>query len=170
MLAKEAPVSDTTNQFLTFTLADEVFALDISSVREVLEYTTITKMPRTPEYIRGVINLRGRAVPVVDMRLKFGMSETEHTVDTCIIIVEVRLAGDEVVLGALADSVKEVMDIEPNDIEPAPKMGTSVQTDFIRGIGRHADGFIIILDINKIFNEVELAEIAASDSGGQAAA
>lgn len=163
-------MSDTTNQFLTFTLADEVFALDISSVREVLEYTTITKMPRTPEYIRGVINLRGRAVPVVDMRLKFGMSETEHTVDTCIIIVEVRLAGDEVVLGALADSVKEVMDIEPNDIEPAPKMGTSVQTDFIRGIGRHADGFIIILDINKIFNEVELAEIAASDSGGQAAA
>jgi len=163
-------VSDTTNQFLTFTLGDEVFALDISSVREVLELTAITKVPRTPEYIRGVINLRGRAVPVVDMRLKFGMSVTEHTVDTCIIIVEVQFAGDEIILGALADSVKEVMDIEPKDVEPAPKMGTSVQTDFIRGIGRHGEGFIIILDINKIFNDAELAEIATSNTDGQAAA
>lgn len=155
-------MSDSTNQFLTFTLGDEVFALDISSVREVLEYTTITKVPRTPEYIRGVINLRGRAVPVVDVRLKFGMPETARTVNTCIIIVEVKLEGEETVLGALADSVKEVMDIEPKDVEPAPRMGTSIKADFIKGIGKHNDDFIIILDIDKVFTEEELTQMASA--------
>lgn len=154
-------MSDSTNQFLTFTLGDEVFALDISSVREVLEYTTITKVPRTPEYIRGVINLRGRAVPVVDVRLKFGMPETERTVNTCIIIVEVRLGGEETVLGALADSVKEVMDIEPKDMEPAPRMGTSIKADFIKGIGKQGEHFIIVLDIDKVFSEEELTQMNA---------
>lgn len=163
-------MGDSTNQFLTFTLGDEIFALDISSVREVLEYTTVTKMPRTPEYIRGVINLRGRAVPVVDLRLKFGMPETERTVDTCIIIVEVKLGGEQTVLGALSDSVKEVMDIEPQDIEPAPKLGTSIKVDFIRGIGKRGDEFIILLDIDKVFNEEELALLAMSVSGDRDAA
>jgi purine-binding chemotaxis protein CheW len=148
------------NQYLTFTLAEEVFALDISSVREVLEYTSITKMPRTPDYIRGVINLRGRAVPVVDVRLKFGLSETQRTVSTCIIIVEVKICGDQTVLGALTDSVREVIDIEPRDIEPAPKMGSSIKTDFIKGIGKQDGTFIILLDIDKVFSEEELAAIS----------
>jgi len=163
-------VSESTNQFLTFTLGDEVFALDISSVREVLEYTTITKVPRTPEYIRGVINLRGRAVPVVDVRLKFGMPETERTVNTCIIIVEVLLGGEETVLGALADSVKEVMDIEPKDVEPAPRMGTSIKADFIRGIGKHGEQFIIILDIDKVFSEEELTQLSSAFQESEAMA
>ncbi|GFK93029.1 Chemotaxis protein CheW [Fundidesulfovibrio magnetotacticus] len=158
-------MSESTNQYLTFTLGEEVFALDIASVREVLEYTTITKVPRTPEYIRGVINLRGRAVPVVDVRLKFGMAETTRTVNTCIIIVEVSLGGEETVLGALADSVKEVMDIEPKDIEPAPRMGTSIKADFIQGIGKHQEEFIIILDIDKVFTEAELTHIGAAAGG-----
>ena len=161
-------MSESTNQFLTFTLGEEVFALDISSVREVLEFTTITKVPRMPESIRGVINLRGRAVPVVDVRLKFGMPETTRTVDTCIIIVEVNLAGEETVLGALADSVKEVMDIEPGDIEPAPRMGTSIRADFIRGIGKHGDEFIILLDIDRVFSDEELAQMAETAGEPQA--
>jgi len=155
-------MSDSTNQYLTFTLGHEAFALDISSVREVLEYTAITKVPRTSEYVRGIINLRGRAVPVVDVRLKFGMPETGRTVNTCIIIVEVRLGGEEIVLGALADAVKEVLDIEPGDIEPAPRMGTSIQADFIQGIGKAAEGFIIILDTNKVFSDVEVSEALQS--------
>jgi len=163
-------VSESTNQYLTFTLGDEVFALDIASVREVLEYTTITKVPRTPEAIRGVINLRGRAVPVVDVRLKFGMPETERTVNTCIIIVEVRLGGEETVLGALADSVKEVMDIEPKDIEPAPRMGTSIRSDFIRGIGKQGDDFIILLDIDRVFTEDELSVAEEMGEDSQSAA
>jgi len=163
-------MSESTNQFLTFTLGEEVFALDISSVREVLEFTTITKVPRMPESIRGVINLRGRAVPVVDVRLKFGMPETTRTVDTCIIIVEVNLAGEETILGALADSVKEVMDIEPGDIEPAPRMGTSIRADFIRGIGKHGDEFIILLDIDRVFSEEELIQASALSEDAQSAA
>jgi len=163
-------VSESTNQYLTFTLGDEVFALDIASVREVLEYTTITKVPRTPEAIRGVINLRGRAVPVVDVRLKFGMPETQRTVNTCIIIVEVSLGGEETVLGALADSVKEVMDIEPKDIEPAPRMGTSIRADFIQGIGKQGDDFIILLDIDRVFTEDELSVVEAVAEDSQSAA
>src|SRR5512141_1584819 len=94
-----------TTQYLTFKLAEEIFALDISKVREVLDFTTVTKVPRTPEFMRGVINLRGSVVPVVDLRLKFGMSRTEKTVNTCIIITEVTVDNDTTVLGALADSV-----------------------------------------------------------------
>ena len=162
-------MSESINQYLTFTLGDEVYALDIASVREVLEYTSITKVPRTPGYIRGVINLRGRAVPVVDVRLKFDMPETERTVDTCIIIVEVKLGGEETVIGALADSVKEVMDIEPGDIEPAPRMGTSIRADFIRGIGKHGEEFIILLDIDKVFSEEELIHLASASDAQSAA-
>ncbi|WP_243312492.1 chemotaxis protein CheW [Fundidesulfovibrio agrisoli] len=160
-------MSDSTNQYLTFTLGEEVFALDIASVREVLELTPITKVPRTPEHIRGVINLRGRAVPVVDVRLKFGMPAAESTVDTCIIIVEVNLGGEQAVLGALADSVQEVMDIEPGDVEPAPRMGTSVRADFIKGIGRHGESFIILLDIDRVFTEEELAQLTSAGDCAQ---
>ena len=146
-----------TTQYLTFKLGDEVFALDISKVREVLDFTAITKVPRTPEFMRGVINLRGNVVPVVDMRLKFGMTKTEKTVNTCIIIVEISLDGDTTMLGALADSVQEVIDLEPDMIEPAPKIGTRLKTDFIKGMGKRDDQFIIILDIDNVFSVDELS-------------
>ncbi len=145
------------NQYLTFTLERELFALNIVSVREVLELTNITKVPRTPKFIRGVINLRGRAVPVVDLRMKFGMGKTERTVNTCIIIVEVELDGEAAVLGALADSVQEVYEMEASQIEPAPRMGARIKAEFIRGMGKSGEQFIIILDINKVFSAEELA-------------
>jgi purine-binding chemotaxis protein CheW len=146
-----------TTQYLTFKLGDEVFAIEISKVREVLDYTTITKVPRTPDFMRGVINLRGNVVPVVDMRLKFGMTKTENTVNTCIIIVEISLDGDTTVLGALADSVQEVIELEPDKIEPAPRIGTRLRTEFIKGMGRRDENFIIILDIDKVFSVDELS-------------
>lgn len=149
-------ISDAT-QYLTFRLDDEVFALDISRVREVLDVTTVTKVPRTPEFMRGVINLRGSVVPVVDMRLKFGMSRTEQTVNTCIIIVEVALKGETLVLGALADSVQEVVEMEPGQIEPPPRIGTRLSTEFIKGMGKRDDEFIIILEIDRIFSTDELS-------------
>jgi purine-binding chemotaxis protein CheW len=138
-----------------------VFALDISKVREVLDFTTVTKVPRTPEFMRGVINLRGSVVPVVDLRLKFGMSRTEKTVNTCVIIVEVTVEGETTVLGALADSVQEVIELGPNHIEPAPKIGTKLNTDFIRGMGKQDERFIIILDIDKVFSVDELVQVKA---------
>ncbi|MBI5562694.1 MAG: chemotaxis protein CheW [Deltaproteobacteria bacterium] len=146
-----------TTQYLTFKLEDEVFALDISKVREVLDFTTVTKVPRTPDFMRGVINLRGSVVPVVDMRLKFGMTKTEKTVNTCVIIVEISLDGERIVLGALADSVQEVIELEPAQIEPAPRIGTRLKTEFIKGMGRRDEHFIIILDIDRIFSSDELA-------------
>jgi purine-binding chemotaxis protein CheW len=145
------------NQFLTFTLGKEIFALDIGTVREVLELTSITKIPRTPEFMRGVINLRGHAVPVVDMRLKLGMSKSEDTVDTCIIIVEIEFDGEFTVMGALVDSVREVFEMMPESIEAAPKMGAAINAEYIKGMGRQNEQFIIIIDINKIFSAEELA-------------
>ena len=139
-------------QLLTFTLGEEIFALDIGRVREVMDYTTVTKVPRTPEYMSGVINLRGVVVPVVDMRRKFGMSPTEKTVNTCVIIVELQLEGETVVLGTIADSVREVIDLEPSQIEPAPRIGTSLNTEFIKGMGKQNETFVIILDIDRCFS------------------
>jgi purine-binding chemotaxis protein CheW len=145
-----------TTQFLTFRLENELFALDIGKVREVLDFTSITKVPQTPDYMRGVINLRGSVVPVVDLRLKFGMKQAEQTVNTCVIIVEVEMDGETVVMGAMADAVQEVLDLEPDQIEPPPRIGAKLSTDFIRGMGKHADQFIMILDIDKVFTMDEL--------------
>jgi purine-binding chemotaxis protein CheW len=153
-----------TTQYLTFKLGDEVFALDISKVREVLDFTTITKVPRTPGFMRGVINLRGSVVPVVDLRLKFGMTPTERSVNTCIIITEVSVDNETTVLGALADSVQEVMDLGPDHIEPAPKIGTRLNTEFIKGMGKQNDKFIILLDIDRVFSVDELSLVQAGQA------
>jgi purine-binding chemotaxis protein CheW len=152
-----ATTTTETIQFLTFRLDDEIFALDITKVREVLDFTTVTKVPRTPDFMSGVINLRGSVVPVVDMRLKFGMKATEKTVNTCIIITEVTVDQETVVLGALADSVQEVLDLDAASIAPPPKIGTKLKTEFIKGMGRQNDRFIIILDIDRVFSSDELA-------------
>ena len=142
--------------YLTFSLGDETFALDVANVREVLDLSDITKVPRTPDFMRGVINLRGRVVPVMDMRIKFGLPAEEDTVDTCIIVAEVDLDGEATVIGALADSVREVFQISADDIEPPPSIGMQMSTDFIRGMGKQDDEFIIILDVNRIFTGDEL--------------
>lgn len=146
-------------QYLTFTLDSEVYAINISKVREVLDFTTITKVPRTPEFLRGVINLRGSVVPVADMRLKFGLSKTVKTVNTSIIIMEVTLDDETTILGALVDSVQEVLDLEPGQIEPAPRIGTRLNTEFIKGMGKRDDQFTIILDIDKVFSLDEISMV-----------
>ena len=151
-----------TTQYLTFNLSDEVFAVDVGRVREILEITSITKVPQTPDFMRGVINLRGSVVPVIDLRLKFGMSETERTVNTCIIVVEVNMDGETIVLGSLADSVQEVIEMEPEQIEAAPHIGTHLNTDFIKGMGKHDNRFVMILDIDKIFSAQELEAVVGN--------
>ncbi len=146
-----------TSQYLSFTLGGELFALDISKVREVLDYTRITHVPRMPDFILGVINLRGSVVPVVDMRLKFDMAKGDNTVSTCIVIVEVLLEGETIALGALVDAVQEVFNIEPSQIELPPRIGTKLKTEFIKGMGKKDDQFVIILDIDRIFSMEELS-------------
>ena len=144
-------------QYLTFRLAEEVFGLDVGKVREILDMTTITKIPRTPEFLRGVINLRGNVVPVVDMRLKFGLPTVEKTVDTCIVVTEVTLENETTVLGALVDSVQEVFELEPGQIEPAPRIGTRLRTEFILGMGKRDGKFIMLLDVDRVFSCDELS-------------
>lgn len=154
MSAAEITVAST--QYLTFRLGDETFALDVAEVREILDFTTVTKVPKTPPFMRGVINLRGSVVPVMDLRLKFGMSSTEQTVNSCIIVVELELEGDQVVVGVLADAVQEVIDLEPEQIEPAPKIGTRLNMEFLVGMGKHNGNFMMILDLDKIFQGADL--------------
>ncbi len=144
--------NDETVQYLTFKLDGESFATEISKVREVLEYTQITPVPRSPDFMRGVINLRGSVVPVVDLRLQFGMAATEQTVDSCIIIIEVNIEGTSTVLGALADSVQEVINLKKEQLEPAPSFGTRIDNDFVQHMGKVGDQFIMVLDINKVFS------------------
>lgn len=146
-------------QYLSYRLDEEVFAIDVRKVQEVLDYMEITKVPRAPEYMRGIVNVRGSVVPVVDMRLKFGMSRTERTANTCIIVMEIQLEDELIVVGALADAVKEVIEMRPDQIEPPPKIGSRWNTQFIDGIGKHNDEFIIILDIDRIFSSEELLQL-----------
>ena len=148
-----------TRQYLTFQLDDEVFAIDVANVREILEFNSVTRVPKSPEYMRGVINLRGSVVPVFDMRLKFGMTGTERTINTCIVVVEVSYEGEDIIIGALVDSVQEVFELEADQIEPAPKIGTHLRTEFIRGLGKRDETFIIILDIDKVFSVEEISSI-----------
>jgi len=152
----EEKVALETMQFLTFRLDGEVFAFDISKVREVLEYGTITKIPQTPDILKGVINLRGSVVPVIDMRVKFGMGEVEKTVNTVTIITEIEIDNEVTMIGAMVDSVSEVMNLDSEHIEPPPSIGTQLNTDYIKGMGKKDDQFIIILDIEKIFSMDEL--------------
>lgn len=148
-----------TSQFLTFTLDEEQYAVDVAKVREVLEYTKVTRVPRMPEFMCGVINLRGSVVPVIDLRLKFGLPAAEKTINTSIVVMEINLADEILVLGALTDSVKEVIDMEPKDIEPAPKIGARLNTEFIKGMGKKNDNFVIILDIDRVFSSDDVLNV-----------
>lgn len=150
------------SQYLTFRLDRELFAIDIVRVREVLEFSTATKVPRTPDFMRGVINLRGNVVPVVDMRIKLGMPPTERTVDSCVVITEVAVDADKVVVGALVDSVQEVLDLDDASIMPPPQMGPNVDTSVLHGMGRRDEEFVIILNLDMVFPQAELKQVVAA--------
>ena len=154
-------------QYLTFTLDGEAFATEITKVREVLEYTEVTRVPRTPEFMQGVINLRGNVVPVIDLRLQFGMAVCENTVDTCIIIIEVNIDGHATVLGALADSVQEVIELRADQMEPAPALGTRVNNKFIQAMGKtHDERFIIVLDMDNVFSLEQIQQVESNSMPG----
>ncbi len=153
-------------QYLSFILRNEHFAVVIDKVREVLDVTTLTRVPRMPDYICGVINLRGAVVPVIDLGFRLGMDPIDHTVNTCIMIVEISIEGEESVveMGVLTDAVQEVMDLSPADIEPTPAMGSGLNTEFILGMGRQDEKFLILLDLDKVLaaeGEAVLRDIPA---------
>ncbi len=142
-------------KFLTFFLGEEAYGLEILKVHEIIGVMPITRVPRTPEFIRGVINLRGKVIPVVDLRLKFGMPASEQTDQTCIIVVEV----GAIEMGIVVDKVSEVLNIDSNQIDDAPSFGVAVNTDFVLGIGKTGDKVTILLDISKVLAADETAAI-----------
>ncbi|QLA15572.1 chemotaxis protein CheW [Desulfolutivibrio sulfoxidireducens] len=148
------------SRFLTFTLGEIFFAINIHSVREILDLPEITRIPGAPEYMRGVVNVRGTAVPVMDLRMKFGLGQVEKTVNTRVVIVEIAKKDSTAVVGALADSVKEVLELEPEAIDPPPSMGAAVRTDYVRGIGKHGGRFLLILDVEKVLTSEDIQDVA----------
>ncbi|WPC75051.1 chemotaxis protein CheW [Vibrio porteresiae] len=149
-------------QLLTFLLDNEVYGADISQIQEVLEYRKVTKVPRTPAFMLGVINLRGKVVPVIDLRRLFAMAVIENTVNTCIVIVDVMLDGEDIAIGILADAVKEVIELTQADICAPPRLGHRIDTRFISGVGKKEDEFVIILDLGRVIGDEELHELVQS--------
>jgi purine-binding chemotaxis protein CheW len=144
------------SQHLTFQLEGELFAVEVARVREVLDLIPITKVPRAPDYMRGMINVRGNVVPVVDMHVKFGMTPTTTTRDTRIIVLEVEVGGEKIVVGAIADAVHEVAELQAGSIEAVPRIGIRWNTEFMKGIGKRGDRFVILLDVNRVFSSTEM--------------
>lgn len=157
-------------QYLTFTLGGEMFAVGILCVKEIIEYGSLTEIPMMPAFIRGVINLRGAVVPVIDLAARFGGRPAEVGKRTCIVIVEISDAGTDDVtrhdIGIIVDAVSEVLDIPASEIEPPPTFGARIRSDFIFGMGKVAGKFVIILNIDRVLSVDEIALLAASDGGG----
>lgn len=155
--------SSESRQYVTFSLAEELFGVEVTRAREILSLTPVTKVPQTPDYLLGVINLRGQVVPVVDMRLKLGLPAGEETEDTCIIVIEVQVDGEAIVVGALADAVREVLEVRDDQIEPPPRLGTKLNVEFISGMGKIGEQFLILLNIDRVFSSEEL--VIVQDAG-----
>ena len=149
-------------QYLTFRLAGEEYAVGILQVREIITYGTLTKVPHTPPSIRGVINLRGNVVPVVDLGIKFGLTASQVTERTCIVIVETNYNDSRTVMGVIADSVSQVISMPDDNVLPAPAFGTRVRVDYLRGMGKCGDKFVLVLDIEKVLSADDLATTATT--------
>ncbi|MFO7838406.1 MAG: chemotaxis protein CheW [Desulfosalsimonadaceae bacterium] len=149
-------------KYLTFLLGDESYGLGILKVQEIIGMQSITRIPRTPEYVKGVINLRGKVIPVIDLRLRFNMEEAEVSRKTCIIVVQVSKEESSVTMGIVVDEVSEVLEISMEQIEPAPAFGTRVETSFVLGIAKTEDAVKILLDIDRIMTEGEMAGLAGN--------
>jgi purine-binding chemotaxis protein CheW len=154
---KEAAVQQ---QYLTFFLADEEYAINIQRVKEIIEYTAVTKVPKVPQWIRGVINLRGSVVPVVDLAVRFGLQERPVTKTTCIVIVEVAQGSERAVMGVIADAVNQVIDLAPKDIEEPPAFGTRVRLEYLFGMGKLGKKFALILNIDSVLSNAELLTVS----------
>jgi len=149
-------------QFLTFTVAEEEYAIDVQRVSEILAFVPLTRVPRAPGFIAGVMNLRGSVVPVVDLRVKLGMATTAATSKTCIIIVSVDSTNGRTIMGLLAEEVRQVMDLAPGDIESPPSFGTRIDLSFLNGMGDLGDHFALILNVDKVLSDIELIAATAA--------
>jgi purine-binding chemotaxis protein CheW len=162
-------MTETLNSFLTFRLGDELFAANVSKVIEILEVPKITKVPRSPDFMRGVVNLRGNVLSVIDSRAKFGLPPSADTINTCIIVMIVNVEGQDMTMGVIVDAVQEVMEIEDSNVQSLPEIGSKYKTEFIEGMVKRDDQFIMILNMNLLFsaNEVSILQDVITSSNGQ---
>lgn len=151
------PASSEQTQYLGFHIAGEEYAIGILRVREILEYDTVTKVPTTPRSIRGVINLRGSVVPVIDLAVKFGLPESAITKRSCVVVVDAVVEGEGMVLGLLTDAVSQVIDLPPSEIEPPPSFGTRVRVECLLGMGRAGKKFVLLVDIDRLLSNDEVS-------------
>ena len=159
-------------QYLTFLLANEEYAIGILKVKEIIEYDTVTTVPKTPKWVRGVINLRGAVVPVVDLAIKFGLELKPVTKTTCIVIVETQFESQNTTIGILVDAVSQVMELATEDLQPVPEFGTRVKVDYLLGMAQLGKKFALLLDVDKVLSTDELLHlngVASSAEEGQAA-
>jgi purine-binding chemotaxis protein CheW len=156
--SKSTPNGD--GKYLTFTLAGEEYGISILKVKEIIRLMVITMVPQTPGYVKGVINLRGKVIPVVDLRLKFEMPAMDYTERTCIIVVEIRKDAASILIGIVVDAVSEVLNIKAGDIEETPNFGSRLQTDFILGMAKAAEGIKILLDIDRVLHAGKLENMS----------
>ena len=157
-------MAEGSSKYLTFAVSKERYGIEILAVQEIISVTGITKVPRCPDYIKGVINLRGRIIPVIDLRLKFGLKSIPYDEKTCIIVVRISRDNQVVTVGVIVDTVLEVIDFSPEEIEDAPNYGTQIDSNFLTGMGKRADTLNILVDIQKILTSAEhekLSEMAA---------
>jgi len=152
-------------QYLTFLIAGDEYAVPVLRVKEILEYETVTRVPRTPHWIRGVFNLRGSVVRVVDLAAKFGISETKVARTTCVVIVEVEVLHETIVMGVIVDAVSQVIDMAASNIEPVPAFGTQVHLDYLQGMVTMGKRFALLLDIDRVLNADELLRVKTVESG-----
>jgi len=164
---KGEEVSD--RQFLSFQVAGEEYAVGILRVREIIEYGVVTRVPTTPPWVRGVFNLRGGVVPVIDLAVKFGLPQSETTSRTCIVIVEARLGDETALMGVVADAVSQVMELGPDDVEPPPPFGTRVRIDYLHGMAQAGRKFVLLLDLDRVLSTDELVGVAESARGAERA-
>jgi len=167
----EAAKVTSARQYLTFVLGGEVFALGILAIKEIIEYAPLTAVPMMPAYVRGVINLRGAVVPVLDLAVRFGRPSSPVSKRTCIVIIEIEGGAERQVAGVVVDAVNAVLDIPAGDIEPPPAFGAQIRTDFIEGMGKVNGRFVVLLDVNHVLAVEEMAALGeARDAGARATA
>jgi purine-binding chemotaxis protein CheW len=159
--AQTPAAAEQRTQYLAFTLGKETFAMDIRFIKEVIQYGSLTEVPLMPPFIRGVINLRGSVVPVIDLSVRFGKAITEITRHTCIVVLEVQNGDEIAVLGAIVDHVNEVLEIGASEIEPAPTFGSDLRSEFISGVGKVGGKFVILLEVNHVLSIEELSCLVA---------
>ncbi len=155
------------NSYLSFNLGDEEFAVNVSKVLNILEMLKITKVPKSPEYMKGVINLRGTVLPIIDTRIKFGMTPTEYTNNTCIVVMEIEMDNDIVQIGALVDSVQAVLELEDSEIQPPPSIGSKYKSEFIYGMVKVDEKFIMLLDMEKVFSAEDVIMVKEKAAEGE---